>query len=211
MKKIILILILFILNIVNVLGIEDSSHSSIVMDIDSGRILYQHDSNTKRLIASTTKLMTFLTSLKLGEYKLDEKVIVKEEVLKTYGTNMYLNIGEELTIRDLLYGLMLRSGNDASVTLAVNLAGSIDEFVLKMNQYAEELGMHNTIFKNPHGLDEDTKNYSTAYDLAILARHLIKYAKENLEHIKELMIIIQNMFYHLIKWILLEMVLFTKI
>ena len=90
------------------------------MDIDTGRILYQKDSNTERLIASTTKIMTFLVTLSFFQNQLDTKVKVGEEVLKMYGTNMYLNLGEELTIRELLYGLMMRSGNDASVVLAVN-------------------------------------------------------------------------------------------
>ena len=171
MKKIVIVLLILFINIINVYA-SDTSHSSIVMDIDSGRILYQHDSNTERLIASTTKLMTFLTALKLGEYSLDDKVKVGEEVLKMYGTNMYLNIDEELTLRDLLYGLILRSGNDSSVVIATYLSGSIDNFVNDMNKIAKEIGMNNTIFKNPHGLDEETKNYSTAYDLAILTRYL---------------------------------------
>ena len=142
------------------------------MDINSGRILYQKNSNAEKLIASTTKLMTFLVSIENIGNRLDEKVIVGDEVLKMYGTNMYLNLEEELTYRDLLYGLMLRSGNDASVVLAKNTVGDIDYFVELMNSKAKEIGMINTIFKNPHGLDEETKNYSTAYDLAILTRYL---------------------------------------
>lgn len=142
------------------------------MDINSGRILYQKNSNAEKLIASTTKLMTFLVSIENIGNRLDEKVIVGDEVLKMYGTNMYLNLEEELTYRDLLYGLMLRSGNDASVVLAKNTVGDIDYFVELMNSKAKEIGMINTIFKNPHGLDEETKNYSTAYDLAILTKYL---------------------------------------
>ena len=142
------------------------------MDIDSGRILYQKNSNQEMLIASTTKLMTFLISLDNIGDRLDEKVIVGDEVLKMYGTNMYLNIKEEVTYRDLLYGLMLRSGNDASVVLAKNTVGDIDYFIELMNSKAKEIGMINTKFNNPHGLDEETKNYSTAYDLAILTRYL---------------------------------------
>ena len=142
------------------------------MDINSGRILYQKNSNAEKLIASTTKLMTFLISIENIGNRLNEKVIVGDEVLKMYGTNMYLNLDEEITYRDLLYGLMLRSGNDASVVLAKNTVGDIDYFIELMNSKAKEIGMINTIFKNPHGLDEETKNYSTAYDLAILTRYL---------------------------------------
>ena len=172
MKKITLVLIIIILLPQNIYAFSDSSHSTIVMDIDSGRILYQKDSNTKRLIASTTKIMTFLVALSYAKDKLDEKVTVGEEVLKMYGTNMYLSIGEELTLRDLLYGLMLRSGNDAAVVIATYVGGGIEEFVELMNLKAKEIGMNNTVFNNPHGLDEETKNYSTAYDLGILTRYL---------------------------------------
>ena len=170
MKKILVIILLIFP--FNIFAINDSSHSSIVMDIDSGRILYQHDSNTERLIASTTKLMTFLVAITYASDKLDSKVIVGDEILKMYGTNMYLSLKEELTLRDLLYGLMLRSGNDASVVISKYVAGNIDDFVSLMNIKAKEIGMNNTIFKNPHGLDEETKNYSTAYDLAILIKYL---------------------------------------
>lgn len=171
MKKIILILIIILLPI-NAFALTDSSRASIVMDIDSGRILYQRNSNTSMLIASTTKIMTFLVTMEYASDKLQEKVKVGDEVLKTYGTNMYLSIGEEIKLEDLLYGLMLRSGNDASVVLAKNVAGSIENFVYLMNMEAENIGLVDTIYKNPHGLDEETKNYSTAYDLAILTRYL---------------------------------------
>ena len=181
MKKILVMLIVFLTFKINVLAISDTSHSSIVMDIDSGRILYQKDSNTERLIASTTKLMTFLTALKLGEYKLDDEVKVGDEVLKMYGTNMYLSVGETVTLRDLLYGLMMRSGNDASVVIATYLSGNIDDFVKEMNKQAKLLGMNNSTFKNPHGLDEETKNYSTAYDLGVLTRYLYLNYPEFLE------------------------------
>jgi len=170
MKKIIFLILLLVP--FNVYALNDTAKSSIVMDIDSGRILYQNNSNEKMLIASTTKIMTFLTTIVYAYDKLESSVIVSDEILKMYGTNMYLNLNEKLTIKDLLYGLMLRSGNDASVVLATNVAGSIDEFVNLMNLKAKELGMNNTIFKNPHGLDDEVKNYSTAYDLAILTRYL---------------------------------------
>ncbi len=174
MKKIlpIFLLVLIIIYPIKTYAITSSGKGTIVMDIDSGRILYEHDSNSERLIASTTKIMTFLVALTYARDKLDSKVTVGEEVLKMYGTNMYLSIDEELTLRDLLYGLMLRSGNDASVVIATYVAGSIDNFVYLMNEEANKIGMLNTIYKNPHGLDEETKNYSTPYDLAILTRYL---------------------------------------
>ncbi len=172
MKKILLLFLLLIINPLKVNGITSSGAGTIVMDIDSGRILYEHDSNSERLIASTTKIMTFLVALTYARDKLDSKVVVGEEVLKMYGTSMYLSLKEEVTLRDLLYGLMLRSGNDASVVIATFVAGNIDDFVFLMNEEASRIGMQNTIYKNPHGLDEETKNYSTPYDLAILTRYL---------------------------------------
>ncbi len=173
MKKIVVLLTIIMLLIPkNIYAINDTAHSSVVMDIDSGRILYQKNSNNEMLIASTTKIMTFLIAITYAGSKLDSKVVVGDEVLKMYGTNMYLNLKEELTLKDLLYGLMLRSGNDASVVIAKYVAGSVSEFVNLMNEKAKEIGMMNTIFKNPHGLDEETKNYSTAYDLALLTRYL---------------------------------------
>ncbi len=174
MKKLIILLLVIIP--FNTYALTDSSKGSIVMDVDSGRILYQKNSNTSMLIASTTKLMTFLVANKYAGDKLNSKITVGEEVLKAYGTNMYLSISEEITLRDLLYGLMLRSGNDASIEISSLVAGSVDDFVSLMNLEANNLGMLNTNFKNPHGLDEETKNYSTAYDLAILTRTLaLKY------------------------------------
>lgn len=142
------------------------------MEEKSGRILESSDINNKKLIASITKIMTCIIALENNNL---EKVIkVPNEVLKMYGTNIYIEVGEEIKIIDLLYGLMLRSGNDAALTLAIATAGSEENFVKLMNKKAQELGMNNTIFNNPHGLDEDTKNYSTAYDMSLLARYAYK-------------------------------------
>ena len=169
MKKLILFFMIFFLPI-NVFA--DSGKSTIVMDIDSGRILYEKNVNQKRLIASITKIMTCI--IVLENCDIESSITVGGEVLSMYGTNIYIEKGEVLRIQDLLYGLMLRSGNDAAITLAYNTLG-YDKFISKMNEKAEEIGMKNTIFSNPHGLDDDTKNYSTAYDMALLA----KYAYNN--------------------------------
>ena len=143
-----------------------------VMDNDSGRILYENNSNERKLIASTTKIMTCILVLENSD--LSKKITVGDEILKVYGTNIYVEVGEILTIKDLLYGLMLRSGNDAAIVLANNIFNSEDEFIHKMNDKAKEIGMNNTVFNNPHGLDEETKNYSTAYDMALLAKYAYK-------------------------------------
>lgn len=175
MKKFVFLILVFCLPF-SVLA--DTAHSSIVMEISSGRILYSNNSNQPRLIASITKIMTCIVVLEKAS--LTDEITVGEEILKMYGTNIYLEVGEVLTVKDLLYGLMLRSGNDAAVTLAVGIMGSEESFVLEMNKKAKEIGMKNTIFNNSHGLDEDTKNYSTAYDMALLS----KYAYHNKEYRK---------------------------
>ena len=155
---------------VKVFSLCESSHSCILMDNESGRVLYAKNENDEKLIASTTKLMTFLVAYENG--KLDDVYEVGEEVLKMYGTSIYLSVGEKVSLNDLLYGLILRSGNDASVVIANNIGDSYDGFIDMMNERAKELGMRNTVFKNPHGLDEETENYSTSYDMALLSKYL---------------------------------------
>ena len=151
--------------------------SVVVMDADSGRILYSENKDERKLIASTTKIMTTLIALENSNIK--KEVEVKDEILKVNGSMIYSKIGEKYTIEDLLYGLMLRSGNDAAMTIATNVLG-YNEFINKMNLKAIEIGMFNTTFENPHGLNDDTKNYSTANDLALL----MKYALKNKEFVK---------------------------
>lgn len=165
-KKIILLMLLLIPFSVS------ASTSIVVMDLDSGRILYQNNAKEKRLIASITKIMTALITIE--NTNLDKKITVGKEVLKSYGTNTYIEVGEELRVIDLLYGLILRSGNDAAMTLSNNVFNTEDEFIKKMNEKANSLGMINTTFSNPHGLDEETENYSTAYDYAILSSYAYK-------------------------------------
>lgn len=166
MKKIFLFVISFILFSSNVLA------SSIIMDIDSGRIFNEKSSNEVRLIASTTKIMTAILAIESN--RLEDIVTAKEEILSMYGSNIYLEYNENMTLLDLVYGLMLRSGNDASVVIASYVGGNIENFVKIMNKKAKELGLTNTIFSNPNGLDDDTKNYSTAKDLAILYAYAYK-------------------------------------
>lgn len=171
MKKIILFICLFLFPL-PVFALTDSGHNSIVMDIDSGRILYQKNSNSRHLIASITKIMTAVIALDEASPK--EIYQAKEEVLEMYGTNIYIEYQEKMSLKDLLYGLMLRSGNDAAVVIANNVCKNEKEFVKKMNEKAKEIGMKNTTFANPHGLDEKTQNYSTAYDMAILSSYAYK-------------------------------------
>lgn len=145
---------------------------TIVMDTDSGRVLFENRSHEKRLIASITKILTAIVVLENND--INKEVIVGNEILKMYGTSIYLEVGEKMRIEDLLYGLLLRSGNDSAVALAVATAGSEKKFVELMNKKAKEIGMNDSSFSNSHGLDENTKNYSTAYDMAILSKYATK-------------------------------------
>jgi len=172
MKKVLVFIsILFIIIPIKIKAISASSW--IVMDSDSKRVLAGSNINDKRLIASTTKIMTAIVTIENA--KLNDKIVVDESVLKAYGSTIYIEIGEEISIRDLLYGLMLRSGNDASYAIAKNTFGSVDAFVVKMNELAATIGMKNTEFNNPNGLDEEEGNFSTAYDMALLT----SYANKN--------------------------------
>ena len=144
----------------------------LVMDADSGRVLYSKNASDIHLIASTTKIMTALVALNNG--KLSDVITADEIVLDAYGSSIYLKVGEKMTLEDLLYGLMLRSGNDAALVIAKHIGGSVSGFVTLMNETAKAIGMENTSFSNPHGLDEENENTSTVYDMALLMREAMK-------------------------------------
>ncbi|MCI8498826.1 MAG: D-alanyl-D-alanine carboxypeptidase [Bacilli bacterium] len=149
--------------------------SALVMDADSGRILYSQNENKQSLIASTTKIMTALVVL--NNAKLDDIVTAGDEIKDAYGSAIYIKPLEKMSVEDLLYGLMLRSGNDAALVLAKHTAGSVEGFAKLMNDTALMIGMKNTIFENPHGLDEQTKNKSTVYDMSLLMIEAMKNEK----------------------------------
>lgn len=150
-----------------------SARSAILIEQESGRVLFEKDAHTKRRIASITKIMTAILAIESG--KMDEKATVSNRAIHTEGSAVYLQEGEKIKLEDLVYGLMLRSGNDAAVAIAEHVGGSVEGFVHIMNQKAAEIGMMNTEFANPHGLDDHENHYSSAYDMAILTR----YAMEN--------------------------------
>lgn len=172
MKKII-ILFLILLCPLTTHAYSTSATSAILMDTDNRRIIYEANSSEVRSVASISKIMTALLAIESN--KLDEIVTVGEEINAAYGSGVYIQVSEKLTLKDLVYGLMLRSGNDAALAIAHYVGGSVDKFVELMNQKAKEIGMKNTTFNNPCGLDEDKGNYSTAYDMAILT----SYAMQN--------------------------------
>ena len=171
MKKIIISFILLLFPL-NCYAITDTSKASILMDVDSGRVLYERNPDKERLIASITKIMTAVIALENAD--INEKVTVGKEILTMYGSNIYVEVGEKLSLKDLLYGLLMRSGNDAAVVIANFISKDETAFVKLMNKKAEEIGMTNTFFANCHGLDDDTKNYSTARDMAILSSYAYK-------------------------------------
>ena len=149
-----------------------SAQNAILMDAQTGRVLYEKNTDKQSLIASTTKIMTALVICE--QTNVLDRVRIPQEAVGIEGSSMYLKAGEILTVQDLLYGLMLHSGNDAAVALAIYCGGTVEGFAELMNDKAHRLGMHNTHFVNPNGLDSPG-HYSTARDMAVLA----SYAMEN--------------------------------
>ena len=158
--------VLFSIYPCQVKAVGTSATAAILVDADSGRVLYEQNADARMLIASTTKIMTALVAIREGS--LSDVVTVKREATLTEGSSMYLKEGEQLTLETLLYGLMLCSGNDAAVAIADHVGGSQKGFVKLMNETARELGMDATSFANPNGLDAEG-HYSTARDMAKLA------------------------------------------
>ncbi|WP_080874332.1 D-alanyl-D-alanine carboxypeptidase family protein [Oceanobacillus timonensis] len=153
-------------------AVDVSAQHAILIEKSSGRVLFEKNAEEEASIASITKIMTAIIAVESG--KMNEKATVSRNAIYTEGSSIYLEQGEKMTLNDLVYGLMLRSGNDAAVAIAEHVGGSEEGFVYLMNQKAEWLGMDHTHFDNPHGLDSDT-HYSSAHDMAIL----MQYAMDN--------------------------------
>lgn len=143
-----------------------AARAAVLMDPLTGEVLYQKNERERLPMASTTKIMTALVVLERSS--LEEKVVIGEEAVKVGESSGWLDPGETLTVEQLLYALLLQSGNDAATALASHVGGSVREFVDIMNRRAEELGAWDTHFTNPHGLDQEG-HYTTAYDLALIA------------------------------------------
>ena len=143
-----------------------SAEKAILLDCATDRVLYEKDPDARSLIASTTKIMTAL--IVCEQCNVLDRMRIPREAVGIEGSSMYLQEGEILTVQDLLYGLMLHSGNDAAVALAIYCGGTVEGFVERMNDKARVLGLANTHFENPNGLDSPG-HYSTARDLAVLA------------------------------------------
>ena len=177
MKKLIFIFILLISlttcndksNVVS--NVQASSY--IVIEQSTNKILEGSNYDIQRSVASISKIMTAIVAIE--NVDINKTVKVPKEINKVYGSSIYLKINQEISIKDLLYGLLLRSGNDAAITLAISVSGSVERFVDLMNDKASFLNLKNTYFSNPHGLDEiDNGNISTAYDMAIIYSYCMK-------------------------------------
>lgn len=149
---------------------ETNSRSCVVIDRNTNTILYGKNENTQRKMASTTKIMT--ATIIIENCNLNETIEISKKAAGTGGSRLGLKTGDKITIKDLLYGLMLRSGNDAAVALAEYAGGDINGFAELMNKKAYELGLTNTHFQTPHGLDSD-EHYTTAYELALLSNYAL--------------------------------------
>ncbi|MBE7030890.1 MAG: D-alanyl-D-alanine carboxypeptidase [Ruminococcaceae bacterium] len=153
-------------------GLGLSAKSAVVMDAMTGRVIYEKNAHAVLPMASTTKIMTALCAIEQGNP--DDMVKVHPSAVGVEGSSMYLGHGETLTLRDLLYGLMLASGNDAAVAIAMHISGGILEFADLMNRTAQKIGATQTSFRNPNGLDAEG-HHTTAYDLARITRYAMKY------------------------------------
>ena len=149
------------------------SKSVILMEETSGTVLFEKNADEKREIASVTKVMTALLLMEqidAGKIKYDDLITASENAEEMGGSQVYLEVGEQMSVDDILKALMVASGNDAAVAIAEHVSGTVEEFVSLMNKKAEELGMKNTHFANPNGLPEESEpEYSTARDVATMS------------------------------------------
>lgn len=146
-----------------------SSKCGVLMEQTTGRVLFEKCARDEMYIASITKIMTAIVAIENAD--LDDLVEITTEDVHQVGSSLYMVVGDKMTLRDLIYGLMLRSGNDAAWAIARHVGGSVDGFVELMNEKGRYIGMEQTSFQNPSGLDETTFNLSTAYDMALVQRY----------------------------------------
>lgn len=152
-------------------ALEVSSKSVILLEANSGRVLYKKNCNEVIPMASTTKIMTAIVALEYGN--LDDMVVIDNIAPTIEGSSIYLKENDIITLEDLIYGLMLRSGNDAAYMIAKHIAGNEDNYINLMNEKAKIIGANNTNFTNPHGL-HDENHYTTAADMALITRYAFK-------------------------------------
>ncbi len=177
MKRLACLLVVFVLFWVSmplgVSALETSAKAAVVICGDTGEVIYSKNAEQRLPMASTTKIMTGLLLCEYGN--LDREITVTDQMVRVEGSSMGLQSGDRVTLHDLLYGLMLASGNDAANTIAIVMAGTIPDFAVLMNNKAKEIGLKNTNFVTPSGLD-DENHYTTAYDLALLTKYALNNA-----------------------------------
>ena len=183
MKKILVLILIFLcIPIVNAEEIEDlapNAKSAIMIEASTGEILFKKNENEKLAPASMTKMMSMLLimeELDKGTLKWDEVITASEKASSMGGSQIFLEPGEKMTVTELLKGIAIASGNDATVAMAERISGSEETFVKKMNTKAKELGLKNTNFVTSTGLDADN-HYSSAYDMSLIAKELVKHEK----------------------------------
>lgn len=180
MKKYLVVLILisfFFIPCVNAEDLVPNAKSAILIEESTGKILYEKNSDEKRAPASMTKVMSMLLIMEALDNKqisLNDEVTISQNAADMGGSQLFLQPNQTAKVEDLLKGIAVASGNDAVVAMAEKIAGSEEKFVDMMNKKAKELGLKNTQFKNPHGLDEEG-HYTSAHDMAIMAKELIKH------------------------------------
>ena len=152
--------------------VKTSARAAVLIERNTGMVLLCHNENEPLPMASTTKVMTALLALEKGN--LDDVVTVGRNAYGVPGTSIYLDLGEQITLRDLLYGLLLASGNDAAIAIAEHIGGSVEAFCAMMTERAAELGCEDTVFVNPNGLPAEG-HHTTAYDLALIAREAMTH------------------------------------
>ncbi len=167
-NKISLVLVLVLVFSLVPVSADVSARSAIVMEASTGQVVYEKDADTRRPMASTTKIMTALCAIESGE--LSREITVAPEAAGIEGSSIYLNAGDKITLEALVNALMLESANDAAAAIAIGVSGSVDKFAELMNSKAAELSLNDTHFTNPHGLNDDD-HYTTARDLARLAAY----------------------------------------
>ncbi|MEK3787806.1 D-alanyl-D-alanine carboxypeptidase family protein [Paenibacillus sp. FSL K6-1230] len=164
-------------NVTSAVELAPSAGSAILMDADTGTVIYEKNSHAKLPPASITKIMTMLLTMEAlhdGRLKLTDKVRTSEYAASMGGSQIFLEPGEEMTVDEMLKGIAMASGNDASVAMAEKIAGSEQAFVAKMNEKAQQLGLKDTKFANCNGLPS-AEHYSSAHDIAVMSRELLKY------------------------------------
>ena len=183
MKKFLIILCLSFAFMMNVnaedLKLAENAKSSVLIEATTGEVIHESNSHERYAPASMTKIMSLIIimeEIEKGNLKLDEKIKVSQNASSMGGSQIYLEPGEEMSVNDLLKGICVGSANDAVVALAERISGTEQAFVFKMNERAKKLGLKDTNFKNATGLDE-ANHYSTAYDMAMMGRELIRHKK----------------------------------